>query len=93
MNSLLIFRSAGCAIYPAGDSSEARGILSTLGSEHRIIFINEEWIEELGEQLAELKEKGIAVTGIPGVRGSKGIAAGLIERQAKRARGVELKDG
>ncbi len=89
----MIFKSAGCSVYSAGDSSEARGILGTLGSEYRIIFINEEWIEELGEQLAELKEKGVAVTGIPGVRGGRGTAAGLIEKQASRARGVELRDG
>lgn len=92
-NSLLIFKAAGCSTYPVKDSDQARDVLDKLNTEeNHIIFINEEWAEELGEQLAKLREKGIAVTAIPGIRGSKGKASDLIKKIAKRARGVESSD-
>jgi V/A-type H+-transporting ATPase subunit F len=86
------FRGLGVDVYPVADESEAREALErAAGGEHAIVFVTEDVYEACPEDIARYRDQALpTVTVLPGVTGSRGIAAGEIKRAVSAAIGADI---
>ncbi len=90
-DSIMVFKAAGVATFPAADEKQARDALRKAAQEYEIIFVTEELARALGDFLKRFDEEPYPVVlPIPGSRGSTGYGDELLKRAMERALGVDI---
>ena len=90
-DSIMIFKAAGVATFPAADEKSAREILRKVASEYKIIFLTEELARPLSEFLKRFDEEPYPVIlPVPSKMGSTGYGEEFLRSAMERALGVDI---
>ena len=90
-DSIMVFKAAGVATFPAQDEKSAREVLRKVASEYQIIFITEELARPLTDFLKRFDEEPYPVVlPIPSNKGSTGYGDELLKNVMERALGVDI---
>ena len=90
-DSIMVFKAAGVATFPAQDEKSAREVLRKVASEYQIIFITEELARPLTDFLKRFDEEPYPVVlPIPSNKGSTGYAKEVLKDAMERALGVDI---
>ncbi len=89
---ILGFKALGISVFPVETGEEASQALAAIkDGGYAVIFIIEDFAEELKDILKELREKPLPViTLIPGTRGSRGLARERLRQNVRRAIGTDI---
>ena len=90
-DSIMVFKAAGVAAFPAEDEKKARDILRKAAQEYQVIFVTEELSRKLGDFLKRFDETPYPVVlTIPSERGSAGYGDEMLRSAMERALGVDI---
>ena len=90
-DSIMVFKAAGVATFPAGDEKKAREVLRKVATEYEIIFLTEELARALGDFLKRFDEEAYPVVlPVPSGKGSSGYGSELLKSAMERALGVDI---
>ena len=90
-DSIMVFKAAGVAAFPASDEKKARETLRKIAKEYQIIFLTEELAKPLSEFLKRFDEEPYPVVlSIPSKNGSSGYGDELLKNAMERALGVDF---
>lgn len=90
-DSIMAFRAAGVATFPAESEKQAREALRKAAQEYRVIFLTEELARGVGDLLKRLDEEPYpAVLVIPSGKGSTGYGEEFLKKTMERALGVDI---
>jgi len=90
-DSIMVFKAAGVATFPAGDEKTARDVLRRVAKEYQIIFLTENLAEKLTEFLKRFDENPYPVVlSIPTAGGSTGYGVQVLKSAMERALGVDI---
>ena len=90
-DSIMVFKAAGVATYPAENEKKARDTLRRIAKEYQIIFLTEELARPLSEFLKRFDEEPYPVVlSIPSKNGSSGHGEELLKSAMERALGVDI---
>ena len=90
-DSIMVFKAAGVATFPAEDEKKAREVLRKVAGEYQIIFLTEELALSLGDFLKRFDEEPYPVVlPIPSNKGSSGYGEELLRSAMERALGVDI---
>lgn len=90
-DSIIVFKAAGVAAFPAENEAKARETLRKIAKEYKIIFITEELAKPLTEFLKRFDEQPYPVIlSIPSKSGSTGYGTELLRSAMERALGVDI---
>ena len=90
-DSIMVFKAAGVATFPAGDEKSARDVLRRVAKEYQIIFLTENLAEKLTEFLKRFDEAPYPVVlSIPAAGGSTGYGVQVLKSAMERALGVDI---
>jgi V/A-type H+-transporting ATPase subunit F len=86
------FQAFGIAAFPVSSADEARDAFEgAVSSAHTVIFVTEDVYEACAEQVAQYRNLALpTVTVLPGVRGSRGLAAAEIHEAVSAAVGADI---
>ncbi len=89
---ILGFNALGVSVFPAETGEEASQALTAIRDDgYAVIFISEDFAEELQDTLKELREKPLpAVVLLPGPRGSRGLSRERLRQNVRRAIGADM---
>ena len=90
-DSIMVFKAAGVATFPASDDKKAREVLRKVAQEYQIIFVTEELAKSLGDFLKRFDEEPYPVVlPIPSNKGESGYGEELLRSAMERALGVDI---
>ena len=90
-DSILVFKAAGVATFPAEDEKKAREVLRKVAKEYQIIFITENLAKPLSDFLKRFDEDAYpVVASIPSAGGSTGYGMEVLKSAMERALGVDI---
>ena len=90
-DSIMVFKAAGVATFPAEDEKKARELLRKLAKEYQIIFITEDLARPLTDFLKRFDEEPYpVVVSIPSGAGSEGYGMEVLKNAMERALGVDI---
>ena len=90
-DSIMVFRAAGVATFPAENEGKAREVLRKVAKDYQIIFLTEELAKPLTEFLKRFDEEAYPVIlSIPSKNGSTGHGTELLKNAMERALGVDI---
>lgn len=90
-DSIMVFKAAGVAAFPAEDEKKARDTLRKIAKEYQIIFLTEELARPLEEFLKRFDEEPYPVVlSVPSKNGSTGHGEELLKNAMERALGVDI---
>ncbi len=90
-DSIMVFRAAGVATFPAENEGKAREVLRKVAKDYQIIFLTEELAKPLTEFLKRFDEEPYPVIlSIPSKNGSTGYGTELLKSAMERALGVDI---
>ena len=90
-DSIMVFKAAGVATFPAQDEKKAREVLRKVAQEYQIIFLTEELARPLSDFLKRFDEEPYPVIlTLPSGKGSTGYGAELLKSALERALGVDI---
>jgi V/A-type H+-transporting ATPase subunit F len=91
-DSVWAFRALGADVFPVADADEALVALdAAVGHERAVVFVTEDVYEACREQIAGYRDLAAStVTVLPGVTGSRGVAAKEIHRAVSAAIGADI---
>ena len=90
-DSIMVFKAAGVATFPAQDEKKAREVLRKVAQEYQIIFLTEELARPLSDFLKRFDEEPYPIILIlPSGKGSTGYGAELLKSAMERALGVDI---
>ena len=90
-DSIMVFKAAGVATFPASDEKKARDILRRVAGEYQIIFLTDELARPLSDFLKRFDEEPYPVIlPIPSANGDKGYGEELLRSAMERALGVDI---
>lgn len=90
-DSIMLFKAAGVATFPAENEKKARDVLRRVAAEYQIIFLTEELARPLAEFLKRFDEEPYPVIlPIPSGHGSTGYGEELLRVAMERALGVDI---
>lgn len=90
-DSIMVFKAAGVATFPAQDEKKAREALRKAAQEYQIIFLTEELARLLGDYLKRFDEEPYPVVlTIPSGKGDAGYGTELLKSAMERALGVDI---
>lgn len=90
-DSIMVFRAAGVATFPAEDEKKARDVMRRIAKEYKVIFLTEELARPLSEFLKRFDEEPYPVVlSIPSKNGSTGYGTELLKSAMERALGVDI---
>lgn len=94
-DSVLGLRALGVAAMPVSTQDEARARFgAAVAGGYAIIFVTEDVYEACAAQIAERRDRALpTVTVLPGVKGSRGLAAAEIHRAVSAAVGADILAG
>ena len=90
-DSIMVFKAAGVATFPAEDEKKARELLRKIAKEYQIIFITEDLARPLTDFLKRFDEEPYpVVVSIPSGAGSEGYGMEVLKSAMERALGVDI---
>lgn len=90
-DSIMVFKAAGVATFPAEDEKKAKEILRKIAKDYQIIFLTEELARPLEEFLRRFDEEPYPVVlAIPSGKGSSGYGEEALRSAMERALGVDI---
>lgn len=90
-DSIMVFKAAGVATFPAQDEKTAREALRRAAQEYQIIFLTEEFSRKLSDYLKRFDEEPYPVVlTIPSGKDSTGYGSELLKSAMDRALGVDI---
>ena len=90
-DSIMVFKAAGVATFPAEDEKKAREVLRKVAKEYQIIFLTENLARPLTEFLKRFDEEPYPVVAtIPSGGGSDGYGMDVLKNAMERALGVDI---
>ncbi|MGN0813997.1 MAG: V-type ATP synthase subunit F [Candidatus Coproplasma sp.] len=90
-DSIMVFKAAGVAAFPAENEAKAREVLRKIAKDYKIIFLTEELARNLGEFLKRFDEEPYPVIlCIPSKNGSTGYGEEALKSAMERALGVDI---
>lgn len=90
-DSIMVFKAAGVATFPAEDEKKARELLRKIAKEYQIIFITEDLARPLTDFLKRFDEEPYpVVVSIPSSAGSAGYGMEVLKNAMERALGVDI---
>jgi V/A-type H+-transporting ATPase subunit F len=90
-DSIMVFKAAGVATFPAEDEKKAREIIRKIAKDYQIIFLTENLAAPLTEFLKRFDETAYPViVGIPSKNGSDGYGVQVLKTAMERALGVDI---
>ena len=90
-DSIMVFKAAGVAAFPASDEKKAREVLRKVAGEYQIIFLTEELARPLSDFLKRFDEEPYPVVlPIPSNKGENGYGEELLRSAMERALGVDI---
>ena len=90
-DSIMVFKAAGVAAFPAENEAKAREVLRKIAKDYKIIFLTEELARPLGEFLKRFDEEPYPVIlSIPSQNGSTGYGEEALRSAMERALGVDI---
>ena len=90
-DSIMVFRAAGVATFPAENEGKAREVLRKVAKDYQVIFLTEELAKPLTEFLKRFDEEPYPVVlSIPSKNGSTGHGTELLKSAMERALGVDI---
>lgn len=89
-DSIMVFKAAGVATFPAADDRKARDVLRKIASEYQIIFITEDLARKLNDFLKRFDEEPYPIVlPIPTGNGES-YGEELLRSAMERALGVDI---
>ena len=89
-DSIMVFKAAGVATFPAADERKAREVLRKVAGDYQIIFITEELARPLSDFLKRFDEEPYPIV-LPIPTGSgAGYGEELLRSAMERALGVDI---
>ena len=90
-DSIMVFKAAGVATFPAEDEKKARETLRKVAKDYQIIFLAENLARPLAEFLKRFDESAYPVVlSIPAAGGSTGYGMEVLKGAMERALGVDI---
>ena len=90
-DSIMVFKAAGVATFPAADERKAREVLRKVAGEYQIIFITEELARPLSDFLKRFDEAPYPIVlPIPTGNGNSNYGEELLRSAMERALGVDI---
>ena len=90
-DSIMVFKAAGVATFPAADEKKARETLRTIAGEYQVIFLTEELARALGDFLKRFDEEPYPVIlPVPSSKESTGYGEEVLRSAMERALGVDI---
>lgn len=90
-DSIMVFKAAGVAAFPAENESKAREVLRRIAKEYQIIFLTEELARPLADFLKRFDEAPYPVVlSVPSKQGSTGYGVETLKSAMERALGVDI---
>ena len=90
-DSIMVFKAAGVAAFPAENEGKAREILRRIAKDYQIIFLTEELARPLADFLKRFDEAPYPVVlGVPSKKGSTGYGVETLKNAMERALGVDI---
>lgn len=90
-DSIMVFKAAGVATFPAENEKKARDILRKVAKEYQIIFLTEDLARPLKDFLKRFDEEAYpVVVSIPSGTGSDGYGMEILKSAMERALGVDI---
>ena len=90
-DSIMVFKAAGVATFPASDEKKAREVLRRVAAEYQIIFLTDELARPLSDFLKRFDEAPYPVIlPIPSANGGAGYGEELLRKAMERALGVDI---
>ncbi len=90
-DSIMVFKAAGVATFPAQDEKKAREVLRKIAAEYKIIFLTEELYKPLGDFLKRFDEEPYPVVlVIPSGKGQTTYGEEFLKSAMERALGVDI---
>ncbi len=90
-DSIMVFKAAGVATFPAEDEKKARDVLRKVAQEYQVIFVTEELSRKLGDFLKRFDETPYPVVlTVPSGKGSSGYGDEMLRSAMERALGVDI---
>ena len=90
-DSIMVFKAAGVATFPAENEKKARDILRKGAKEYQIIFLTEDLARPLKDFLKRFDEEAYpVVVSIPSGAGSDGYGMEILKSAMERALGVDI---
>ena len=90
-DSIMVFKAAGVATFPASDERKAREVLRRVATEYQIIFLTEELARPLSDFLKRFDEAPYPVVlPIPSGSGDGSYGEELLRSAMERALGVDI---
>lgn len=90
-DSIMVFRAAGVATFPAEDEKKVKEVLRKIASEYNIIFITEEYVKTLGDYLKRFDEEPYPVIlAVPSKNGDSGYGEAFLKGAMEKALGVDI---
>ena len=90
-DSIMVFKAAGVATFPAENEKKARDILRKVAKEYQIIFLTEDLARPLKDFLKRFDEEAYpVVVSIPSGTGSDGYGMEILKSAMDRALGVDI---
>ncbi|MFH1690746.1 MAG: V-type ATP synthase subunit F [Candidatus Eisenbacteria bacterium] len=86
------FKAFGLAVFPVAGSDEASAAFdAAVSGAHAVIFVTEDVYEACSDQMAKYRDLALpTVTVLPGVTGSRGLAATEIHKAVSAAVGADI---
>ncbi len=90
-DSIMVFKAAGVATFPAEDDKKARDVLRKVAQEYQVIFVTEELSRKLGDFLKRFDETPYPVVlTVPSGKGASGYGDEMLRSAMERALGVDI---
>lgn len=90
-DSIMVFKAAGVATFPANDEKKAREVLRKVASEYKIIFLTEELARPLSDFLKRFDEEPYPIVlPIPANNDGGSYGEELLRSAMERALGVDI---
>ena len=90
-DSIMVFKAAGVATFPAENEKKAREILRKIAREYQIIFLTEDLAQNMAEFLKRFDEEPYPIVlSIPSASGSQGYGVQVLKNAMERALGVDI---
>ena len=90
-DSIMVFKAAGVATFPAENEKKAREILRKIAREYQIIFLTEDLAQNMTEFLKRFDEEPYPIVlSVPSASGSQGYGVQVLKNAMERALGVDI---
>lgn len=90
-DSIMVFKAAGVATFPAENEKKARDILRKIAKEYQIIFLTEDLAQNMTDFLKRFDEEPYPIVlSVPSASGSQGYGVQVLKNAMERALGVDI---